>query len=136
MCKYETSCYFLFYSTDDDKKSCMVVGNSCRNDKLKEVPVHADNNKPVQQQPPPTAINETEANNTDSMTLRADNTHGLANTNAPGETMINRPLVMPSDHNIPVTPLSNKSHMQFYSTRSQLSSSSVSTGKYVMFLVK
>ena len=110
MCKYETSCYFLFYSTDDDKKSCMVVGNSCRNDKLKEVPVHADNNKPVQQQPPPTAINETEANNTDSMTLQADNTHGLADTNAPGETMINRPLVMPSDHNIPVTPLSNKSH--------------------------
>ena len=122
-------CYFLFYSTDD-----MVVGTLGRSDRLKEEPVHTDERKPVQLQPPLVAANETEVNNTESVTLLVDNSHMLADENAPGETMINHSPVMPSDDNNPMSPLSNKSHMQFYSTRSRLSSSSVPTGKHVMFV--
>ena len=112
----------------------MVVGNLCKSDTLKEEPVNTDENKPVQQQPPPAAANETEANNTESVsvTLRVDSSHEPADMNVQGETMTNRPA-MTAEENVPVTPLSNMSHLQYYSTRSRLSSASCPTGKRVIF---
>ena len=131
MCKYDISrMLLLYYSTDDGIKGHMVVGNNCRNDKLKEVPVHADNSKPVQLQPPPAAINETEANNTESMTLQANDTNELADINAPGETVINCPQVMPSDDKFPVIPLSELSYVRPPTPIPSMACYSDSTGKY------
>ena len=128
MCKYEMSCMLLlFYSTHDDVKGHMVVGNLCRSERPKEQPVHTDENKLVQQQPPP-ATNETEADNTESVTVRVDSAHELVDTNVQEEAVDNHSAMI-SDDNIPVTPLSNISHLQFHSTRSRLSSGSVQTGK-------
>lgn len=131
-------CHFLLYSTNDinSHHTRMVVGNLGENDKLKEESIHADE-MPKQQQPLP-AGNEIEANNTESVTLRVDSSHQPADMIvqgdkiAQGETMANNPAIFPED-NVPMTPLSNKSHLQYYSTRSRLSSASCPTGKCVVF---
>ena len=109
----------------------MVVGNLCNSDKLNE-PVQTDENKATQQQQQqlPT-INETEANITESVTLRADNS---AYTTVLEETLTNRSAFSAGD-NISVTPSSTASHIQFpLINRPRLSSASVPTGK--CFLVR
>ena len=125
----------LLHSTDDETEGqiSLVVGNL----KPDGEAIHTNGNKSVQQQLP--IISETEVHNTESVTLQPEKSHGPDDVNIQGEMIIDHP-VFPSnldEPNVPMTPLSQSSHIQLPTTKSRHSSTSISTGRCdgVMFLV-